>query len=355
MKKIVLIEDSTDVRETTQELLELADYEVFSAGDGKEGVRLVKEKKPDLVLCDIMMPDLDGYGVLHILSRNPETSTIPFIFLTAKSDMEDLRKGMNLGADDYITKPSEETILLNAIEARLKKNEGLSKEFEPDINGLNAFINEARGLESLKVLSENRKTRTYKKKESIYREGDYANYTYFIITGRVKCYKTDGYGKVLVNDIHNAGEFIGYMTLLGTGDYHETATAMDYTEVSVIPKQDFLALIQKNRDVAGRFIKMLSGDVIDKEKRLLRLAYASVRERVADVLLELQKKESSPNEPASKVRISREDLASIIGTAKESLIRTLSELKHEGLVDTDGQEIAIRDTEGLKKVASGFG
>jgi CRP/FNR family transcriptional regulator, polysaccharide utilization system transcription regulator len=354
MKKIVLIEDNLDLRETTQEILELADYKVFTAKNGKEGVAMTKAEKPDLVICDIMMPDLDGYGVLRILTKNPETSRIPFIFLSAKADKSEVRQGMNLGADDYITKPFEEAELLEAIEIRLKRSENLKKEFQADINGLNEFMNEARGVEELKGLSYDRKIRAYNKKEVIYREGDYANYLYFISNGKVKCIQTDDYGKDFMTDVHQSGEFIGYLTLLEDGEYHETAISMENTEVSVIPKKDFLDLIQNNRAVATKFIKMLSGNVQDREKRLLQLAYAPVRERVAIALLKLKTKEMTQNGTPANLKLSREDLASIVGTAKESLIRTLSELKKEGLLETEGQEIIILDESGLKKAAGGF-
>ena len=209
MKKIVFIEDDQDIRETTEEILELADYEVFSAKNGKKGVKLAKIHKPDLILCDIMMPELDGYGVLNILSKNTETAAIPFIFLSAKSEKSDMRKGMNLGADDYITKPFDDTELLEAIETRLKRSEHIKKEISPGIHGLNEFMNTARGLDELNNLSADRKVKKFKKKEVIYREDDYANYLYFIIKGKVKCVKTDYYGKDFMNDIHSDGEFIG--------------------------------------------------------------------------------------------------------------------------------------------------
>ena len=120
--KIVIIEDSEDIRENTAELLELSGFEVLKAADGLEGVRLVKTSAPDLIICDIMMPHLDGFGVLQVLGQSPELSNIPFIFLTAKTDRADLRKGMELGADDFLTKPFQEIELLKAIEIRLKKS-----------------------------------------------------------------------------------------------------------------------------------------------------------------------------------------------------------------------------------------
>src|SRR6187401_1765524 len=123
MKKLLVIDDNLEIRENTAEILALADYQVFTAPNGKRGVELALKEKPDLIVCDIMMPELDGYGVLHLLRKNPETQSVPFIFLTAKTDRTDLRKGMEMGADDYITKPFEDIELLNAIEVRLKKAE----------------------------------------------------------------------------------------------------------------------------------------------------------------------------------------------------------------------------------------
>src|ERR1035441_9605056 len=123
MKKILLIEDNSDTGAKIAEILELANYDVTTAPDGKEGVKHAQELVPDLIICDIMMPELDGYGVLHILGKDPKTARIPFIFLTAKAEKSDMRKGMNLGADDYISKPFDDTELLDAVEVRLKKND----------------------------------------------------------------------------------------------------------------------------------------------------------------------------------------------------------------------------------------
>lgn len=127
MKKILLVEDNKDMRENISEILELANYTVITAPNGRIGVELAGKETPDLIICDIMMPDLDGYGVLYLLSKNPATSGIPFIFLTAKAEKSDMRKGMSMGADDYLTKPFEEMELLNAVEARLRKNEIFKK------------------------------------------------------------------------------------------------------------------------------------------------------------------------------------------------------------------------------------
>ncbi|MBI3135656.1 MAG: response regulator [Bacteroidetes bacterium] len=350
MKKILLIEDNEGIRESTAELLELADYVVITAADGKTGVELAKTSKPDIILCDIMMPKLDGYGVLSILSKNPETYSIPFIFMSAKSDKMDIRKGMNLGADDYLTKPFEESELMDAIESRLNRSEKIKTNMLDGLDSLNEFYNEARGHQELKNLSEDRKIKTYEAKEEIYRQDDYANYLYFIVKGTVKCSRTDSYGKTIVTDIYGPSDFIGYTTLLDDGEFHDTAIALEQTQVAVIPKSDFLDLIRKNRNVALKFIKLMAGDIHERGKKILQLAYASVQERVASSLLMLYEREKV-NGQNGDIRISRDDLASVVGTAKESLIRMLSEFKKEGLIESEGLTLKIINEPRLRQIA----
>jgi DNA-binding response OmpR family regulator len=120
-RTILLIEDDQHVRENTAEILELANYTVITAENGRRGVEQARNHKPDLVLCDIMMPELDGYGVLHLLGRDPATAEVPFIFLSAKAERSDVRKGMELGADDYLTKPFEFDELLARARALLRR------------------------------------------------------------------------------------------------------------------------------------------------------------------------------------------------------------------------------------------
>jgi two-component system, sensor histidine kinase and response regulator len=121
VNKILVIEDELNVRENIVELLESEDFEVFSAKDGFEGIFLAQVHSPELILCDVTMPELDGYGVLSNLRKDPDIAITPFIFLTAKAASEEIREGMNLGADDYLTKPFSRQELLAAIKARLSK------------------------------------------------------------------------------------------------------------------------------------------------------------------------------------------------------------------------------------------
>lgn len=348
MKKILIIEDDQVMRENTAEILELARYEVTTAQNGKVGCSLAREMKPDLIVCDIMMPELDGYGVLHVLSKDPQTASIPFIFLTAKAEKSEMRKGMELGADDYLTKPFDDMELLNAIESRLKKMEIIRKEFSRDISGLNKFFEEASGAKELQALSKNRAVSKYKKKEVIFHIGDKPHYVFFVGTGSVKTYKTHDDGKELITNVYREGDFFGHTPLFEQKPYADSALVMEDSEIFKIPSEDFLSLVYKNRDVAGQFIKMLSNRVEEQEKQLLKLAYDTVRKRTADALLQFTKGQHSKNNVSFKV--TRDDLASMVATATETVIRCLSEFKEDGFIEIKGREITILDYKGLERV-----
>lgn len=349
MKQILVIEDNLEVRENLEETLELFGYDVRTAADGNEGVEMAIQIPPDLILCDVMMPKLDGFGVLNILSKKPATADIPFVFLTAKSEKDDFRRGMNLGADDYITKPFYKDELLQVIETRLKKSERLKSKFDKTQNGWQAFVNEAKGYEALQQLSTEHNTRIFPKKSLLFEEGAQARYLFFIISGKVKIYKTSDYGKELIIRVLEKGEFIGYSALMKNEPFHFSASAIEETEVSMIPQADFQSLIYGNKDVASRLIKMLSDNVQEKEEQLLQLAYYSVRKRVAETLLQLHSKleNDSPG-----IQMLREDLASMVGTAKESLIRMLSEFKQDGYITINNGAIQVIDVEKLRAIPS---
>ena len=350
MKTILLIEDNLDVRENTAEILELADYKVISAENGKVGVELAKKHIPDLIICDIMMPELDGYGVIHMLTKNPETASIPFIFLTAKTEKSDLRKGMNLGADDYLTKPFDDLELLDAVEIRLRKNELVRKSSNVSIENLNQIAQQARGMKELEeLISDHRRISKFKKKQIIYSEGNLANSLYFVVQGKVKTYKTNDDAREYITALHKEGDFIGYMNLLEDSNYTDSAATMEDCELCVIPKQEFFALIYSNPNVAEKFIRLLCHDLKENEERLLQLAYNSVRKRVAESLLMVYD-QYVKNETATPISISRDDLASIVGASKETVIRTLSDFKDEGLVSASGSNITVLEVKKLRNL-----
>ncbi|HYM93021.1 MAG TPA: response regulator [Chitinophagaceae bacterium] len=341
MTKVLLIEDNTDIRENTAEILELANYNVFTACNGKEGVEVALKEKPDLIICDIMMPVLDGYGVLHLLHKNPETQHIPFIFLSAKTERTEVRKGMALGADDYITKPFEGTELLEAVEGRLKKASLVKQEIAEGIQGLDQLMNAASRKDVLETLREGRNINKYKRKHLIYMEGNRPSKLYYIQKGKVKTYKSNESAKELVVGLYNEGDFLGYIALLEGTPYKETAEALEDCELAVIPKEDFDGLMNTNREVGQSFLRLLAKNISEKEDQLLGLAYNSLRKKVAEAIIALKKKYNPSDEQRFSIHISRENLASIAGTATESLIRTLSDFKNEHLIDINEGSISI--------------
>lgn len=350
MKTLLLIEDSDDIRETTAEILELAGYKVIAAENGKIGVELAQTNKVDLVICDIMMPVLDGYGVLHIFNQNANLQNIPFIFLTAKTDRADLRKGMEMGADDFLTKPFQEIELLNAIESRLKKLNNLTKSFANTEDDIDSFYQSVSKHVELKSLSVDRKVSNIKKKQLIYSEGDEPIKFYFLKSGKVKTYQSNRDGKEFVTSLYNTGDFFGHIAIIENTDYKESAEALEESEIVGIPKNDFLELITRNQSVANDFIKLLANNIQEKENHLTKMAYNSLRKRTADSLIMLSKKYKNKNDANFSMKISRDDLASLVGTATESLIRTLSEFKSDKFIEISGSEIKILDQRKLENL-----
>jgi CRP-like cAMP-binding protein len=280
-----------------------------------------------------MMPVMDGYAVLHAVHKNDEIKNTPFIFLTAKTDREDFRKGMELGADDYITKPFSGIELLNAVESRLKKIDQLKHEFSPGLDGLHQLINVSYGKSIFDAFVRDRNINHYKKKQVIYSEGNHPNRLYYVVQGKVKAFKSNEDGKELVTELYCHGDFLGYVAMLEGTVYKDSAQAMEDTDLAVIPKEDFDELVNNNREVTQKFIKLLASNISVKESHLLGIAYNSLRKKVADALVLLHHKYCENNDPEFVIDINRESLATIAGTAKESLIRTLSEFRNEKLID----------------------
>ena len=340
-QRILLIEDNAEIRENTAEILELSNYTVETAENGKIGVEKALQQVPDLIICDIMMPVLDGYGVLHLINKNETLSGVPFIFLTAKSERGDLRKGMEMGADDYITKPFTDIELLNSIEIRLKKVNFLKKEIKPDPDGMQEMISEFGGKDALANIIENREENIYKKKQVIYLEGNNPHKLFYIKKGKVKTYISNDEGKVLTTGLYGEGDFLGYTALLEGTVYKETAEAIDESLLTDIPTDEFQRLIHFDALATRKFIQLLSKNIVEKEQQLLNIAYNSLRKRVANALVTLMNKYGQDGQESFAINFSREDLANIAGTATESLIRTLSDFKNEKLIDIQGSKITI--------------
>jgi len=348
MHSILVIEDNENIRENTAEILQLAGYKAFTAPDGKRGVEIALKEIPSLIVCDIMMPELDGYGVLHLLKKNVPTENIPFIFLTAKTERAEMRKGMEMGADDYITKPFDDLELLKAVEIRLKKAQISQNAYPATSQGITAFFHDVKD-NYFQNLTDNYDIETYHKKQLLYAEGKRPRFLFYLVKGKIKCYKTNEDGKEYINELYNDGDFIGYNALIQEENYEDSAMILEDAEVMRIEREDFLQLIHTDMNIATAFIRIMSKDMKEKEERMLSLAYGSLRKRIAKALLDIHNKfdEKNTGEPIS---MSREDIAQYVGTATESLIRTLSDFKSEKLIDIKGSNIAIKDTHKLKNL-----
>lgn len=349
-KKILIIEDNDDIRDSSVEILELADYEVLQADNGKTGVELAQRQLPDIILCDIMMPELDGYGVLYLLSKNPETANIPFIFLTAKAERSDMRKGMEMGADDYLTKPFDDIELLNTIESRFLKKDKLEAFYSKSFESLQILANQNQGLDELKNIISDRKVKFVRKKQIIYYEGDAISGIYLILSGRVKAIKLSEDGRELVTGMYGPEEYLGIQAMLSSDQYNETTEAVDDTTVCLLPKDTVKQLLDNYTDIGQKFIKILSSNLIEKEEQLLQLAYHSVRKRMAEILLRLVKQQNISDDNNTLIRISRDDLASMAGMATETVSRTLSDFKDEGIIEKKGSVIQIVDSLKLQRM-----
>lgn len=344
MRRLLVIDDHDDIRENIAEILSLAGYEVFTAENGKRGVETALKESPELIICDIMMPELDGYGVLHLLRKNETTLNTPFIFLTAKTERTDFRKGMEMGADDYITKPFDDIELLNAIEIRLKKYDVLQQKYAAGEKGAGELISDLNASGMLNLDPNNYETTELAKKQAVYQEGRRPKYVYYLLKGKVKAYRIHEDGKEYITNLYAAGDYIGYLPVLENAAYEDTAIVLEDAELAQIPRDEFLQALYQDIRIATKFIRLIAQNVQEKEERLLQLAYGSLRKRVAKALIDIHAKYTSgEGKAATALDISREDIAQYVGTATESLIRTLSDFKSEKLVDIKDGKIRIAD------------
>jgi len=349
MKKILLIEDDIVLRENTAELLAFSDFEVITAANGKIGAALAIVDLPDIIVCDIMMPELDGYGVLETLSKDDATKYIPFIFLSAKTEKKDVRKGMDLGADDYIAKPFSEEELVSAIKSRLAKTAILFDERNSQKNGVTKNNGEITTLNDLKnFFDDNGEVFKYSEKDIVYNEGYSSNLIYLVLKGVVKAYKLDEQGKELTTAIFKEDDLFGYTSFTHNLPYQETAKAIQDIELVGIPKSELKNIIDNNHRVALELLELLNDNITGIKKQLVQMAYSSASKKTAVTLLKFANKLNT--RPEDSIKISRTDLASVAGIAKETLIRTISSFKKQGIIEVEDRSIRILDIQKLQNM-----
>lgn len=346
MATILLIEDDICLRENTGEILELEGYTVILAKNGREGIQLALTNQIDLILCDIVMPVLDGYSVLKELSTVPQIQKIPFIFLTAKSGIKEIRTGMNLGADDYIVKPFEEKELLDTISTRLSKHALLNRK-DAD-KSLNNSV-EIHNIHDLKqYFLEHGERITLSKNEVLYTESQLARFVFFLKKGLIKTLNIDEYGKELITGVYRKESFFGLYSFNELISYPERALAIESSRLFRLPSNFVQKVFKFNPELTMEWVQDLSEDVIELKNHLLQTAYSSVLRKTVNTLLDLSEKMHFEKEELSKM--SRGDLASVAGISKESFIRCLSDLKNNGLINVQGRNIEILNLHALKRI-----
>ena len=396
MKKILLIEKNEDIRSNLAQVLELVNYEVFTAGDGVNGADLALRETPDMIICGSFLPLLEGYGLLQKIQNNPSTQNSRIIFFTPKSEngfshndghfngnghsnghSNGYSNGHSNGHSNGDILSHQQNGHSNGISHsdmnghQSVEASDLSKILEkielPDniINGIKsnaidaikeevqAPIMEIKGVVDIfDLLLKDRDVNYYKKKQVIFSEGNCSRNLYFIKKGKVKTYQTNDYGKQLVVDLYAENDFIGYIPLLENTNYTEAAEALEETELLVIPRGEFNNLLKNNPEIMRLFMNLLTKSVCEKKNQMIGLAYNSLRKKVAEALVIIYTKYKADQYANFAIDISRDNLAAIAGTATESLIRTLTEFKSEKLIDIENNCIKILNKTKLESLSN---
>ena len=181
----------------------------------------------------------------------------------------------------------------------------------------------------------------------MYQEGKRPRFLHYLISGKVKTYRTHEDGKEYITDLFRSGDFIGYTAIIEDKAYDDTAVVLEDAELMLIPRDEFMQMVYSDINIAGKFIRIITQNVKEKEERLLNLAYSSLRKRVAKALVAIHEK-FYKERSGSIIEFSRDDIAQYVGTATESLIRTLSDFKAEKLIDIQSGKITITNLEKLQ-------
>jgi DNA-binding response OmpR family regulator len=227
MKTVLLIADKDYLREYTAKVLQVALFRVLLAANGKQGVALALQQKPDIVLCALKRPEKDGYDVLQVFRKTPALASIPFILLSDNMAPAAIRAGMKGGADDYITQPYWDSELLKVIEVRLRKAGLFQVLRRPLVADNRELFNLTRQVNELELLAEGKKVNLYKKKEILYLAGSHHSGLFFIRKGKVKIFRSNAEGKKLITGIYQEGDYFGYLPLQAETENQETAQALE--------------------------------------------------------------------------------------------------------------------------------
>ncbi len=344
MASILLIEDNPEIRESMAEILTLSGYDIFKASNGKLGLSIARTEKPDLIICDVVMPELDGFGVLSLLAKDPSTQSIPFIFLTSKLEGQDLRKGMNLGADDYLTKPFELSELLQTIELRLQK--ATVRQAPQKAESLaNPVGSNEKYQKQFEDWSQQFEERIFSPEQVIMAAASHPVFLYRMTEGVVLLQQEATMDRHYIREILPPPTLLGFAAFCRQEAQSEQIVALNQVKAQLIPTQAMTQYLQKEPAIMQYFLQMLAAQILNQQKIQAAYAFASVRKKVALSLSRLHKVFAD-----QEIEFSRERLASFASVSRGALMRVLAEFREDGLISTDNSKLQILAPETLDQI-----
>jgi DNA-binding response OmpR family regulator len=345
MYKILIIEDDGLFSKSAEEILRLSDYEVLVAADGRNGVKKAIELIPDLILCDIQLPDLDGFGVLKAIRNSDRLRKTLFIFMSGIPQHQDFRRAMDSGADDFLLKPFTGTELLMSVSSRLQRLEQLSESDSPLLDDDNLPINFQDRLAVRYPLTH------FKKNAQVFHSGQNIHFLIFLVEGILRCSRFDHSGKELTVAIYSPGQFVGLTEWLQGLQFQDDGHALTDLVFISVPVADFKFEILRARGVSTLLTRQLATELRNQNELLLNLAYQDLRGKVAYAFLRLHGVMQNQMDPKQSLPITRVILATIAGIAKESAVRTVLDFIEEGLLEETSEGFRILDRAGLEKIS----
>ena len=342
---ILVIDDVQDVRENVAELLELSGHHVLQAEDGYAGIRMAKQHGPDLIVCDIMMPGIDGYGVAEILARHRSTQHIPLIYLTAKAESIDFKKGLQKGAVDYITKPFEGHELVESVALRLKQISA-SKPRDASDTGWKNWVEYLYTDAPVDLVGTPYDRLELPSEKVLFAQKEQANHVYFIRSGAIRWEYMDALGRSFCFNLSRGGDFVGWTFDFQEGSHAYTAIAVTPCELVRIPMVQVQELLLSQPGMA-----LTWGEIeLEQQAKLMTttagLLFGTARQNLARVLLSFAEWDGNH----WVLDLPREILAKSTGLAYETVIRLISQFKADGLLVTKGRRISLLDRNGILKL-----
>jgi CRP-like cAMP-binding protein/FixJ family two-component response regulator len=352
MNTLLLVEDDLDLLNSTSRMLTLSNYNVITAENGSAALERIKEnsKKLDLILCDIKLRELDGYGVFHAYKNIPEMRGVPFVFMTPNADRADIRKCMDMGADDCLVKPYSGNEILSLITSRLDKSHNAQEKKENNFNELGNLLFDKTDFSNFKMFKDRFHVKKIKKKETLFSAGEISLYTYYIISGKVKRFKGTDLGKEYITNIYGGGDFFSNYSIQEISYHEDSAMTLEDSEIGMIPKDEFLKVLSNNNEMCFKYINHISKLLKKAEENLPKLAYYSARKRIAEALLLVADSCGDGKTENFCFSVSRADLSAISGIAEESVSRNLTDFRKEGLIDNLNGRITIKDLKKLRMI-----